>query len=300
VKGVDDGMMPDFFPILAGAPIGPAYGLGVEGQVHIDTVHWSATAQTNVGYDDSFLRQGAAIDVEDTLTPGPGVATFSGSFTGWLGIFKDGDGDMIPPYDWQPYVTFDPIVEPYSKSVACEMRLTGDGSGECSITALDIPLADLPILPGVIHVLGHVKVEVTLAIDPAGVVTVREASVAGMNTSQTADLGFAGPSPAVTQDSVDLPCGAPVGNQVHYGFSGATYDPATQLDTHTIFAATTYNPVLGPDLGAYGTTNIVDLIKHTGLDLALTSPGGSTDLGPVKANNVPPVADPGLSVYNGT
>lgn len=300
VKGVDDGLIPDFFPILAGAPIGPAYGLGVEGQVHLDTVHWSATTTTDVAYDDSLLRQGATLDVEDTMTPGPGVATFSGKFTGWLGIFKDADGDMVPPYDWQPYVTFDPIVENYSQSVACEMRLTGDGSGECTVTALDIPLADIPILPGVIHVLSHIKVDVTLAIDPAGVATVREASVVGMNTSQTADLSFDGPSPAVAGDSVNLPCGAPVGNGVTYGFSSASYAPGTQLDTHTIFQATTYDPILGPDLGKFGDTNIVDVIKHDDVDLALTSTGGSADLGDLKANNIPPVADPGPSVYSGT
>jgi hypothetical protein len=300
VSGVDDGLIPDGFMDLIGAPVGPAYGLGFQGQVQVNTVHWSATTQTSVAYDDTFLRQGATLDVEDTMTPGPGVATFSGDFSGYFGIFQDADGDPVPPYDWQPYVTFDPITNPWSKSVACEMRLTGDGSGECTITALDLPLADLPLIPGVIHVLGHITVQLTIAIDPAGVVTVRQASVVGMNTTDTTDLGFDGPSPAVAQDSVDLPCGAPVGNQVEYGFDSATYDPATDLETHTILAATTYNPVLGPDLGAFGTTNLFEGIKHQGLDLALTSAGGSTDLGEIKANNIPPVADPGLSVYTGT
>jgi PKD repeat protein len=300
VSGVDDGLMPDAIMAIAGAPVGPAYGLGFQGQIDVETVQWSATTQTSVAYDDTFLRQGATVDLEDSMTPGPGTATFSGDFNGYFGIFQDADNDPVPPYDWQPYLSFDPISKAWSKSVSCEMRLTGDGSGECTITALDLPLADLPLLPGLIHVLGHVVVELTIAVDPAGVVTVREASIAGTNMTDTTDVAFDGPAPAVAQDSVDLPCGAPVGNQVEYGFAGATYDPATDLETHTILAATTYNPILGPDLGSFGTTNLFEGIKHQDLDLALTSAGGSTDLGEIKANNIPPVADPGPSVYSGT
>jgi hypothetical protein len=180
------------------------------------------------------------------------------------------------------------------------MRLNGDGSGDCSVTALDVPLADFPIVPGFVHVFGHIQVDLVIHVDPAGVVTVREAHVVGTNVSDSDGLGFDGPSPAVAQDSVDLPCEAPAGNTLQYGFSGATYDPDTDLETHTILAATTYNPLLGPDLGEYGTTNLFEGIKHQDLDLALTSAGGSTQLGELKANNVKPEADPGLSQYTGT
>lgn len=294
VNAIDDALIPDL--LIEFPEVTHAYGLGFQGAVNVDTVTWDATATALVEYDDAFLRQGQTLDIQDTLTPGPGSVTFSGDFVGTFGIYQDVDGDPLPPYNWQPYAAADPINKPWSKSAACELRLLGDGSGECTVTAVSLPLVSIPLLPGIVHATAEMSVDLTVNVNPAGVTTVREATFVGANASEIDGLDFDGPSPAVVDDALDIGCSVPTGTELEYGFSSATYDPATDMETHHKFTVRTHDPF---DISTYGTTILAENTTFSALDFDMTGTGTSAILGEVAANNIAPVADAGLSVYSG-
>ena len=264
-------------------------GLVAKGSLNVD---YEMPASAGVSYDDSFLRQGSTIPVTDTLVILPGNVHSEWKFEFDVQAFvEDANGDPITTG-----VDLDPIPDvTVSQDFAC--LLPASGTEVCAPDSLiSFPIAAVDIFPGISIGLTF-NINATMDITSDGVVTLREADVvAGQPGTSTSQLTFLGNSPSIVNDPLALPCDEPAGNTLTY----ALRDPSVEVQADIGIG-------LSLDISFnhwFGSETIASLWNKT-LDTSPLAPvtlhGDDMELemGTLKADNLPPIADSTSPLYGG-
>ena len=188
---------------------------------------WSQAAGASVAYDDSLLRQGQTIGLDDTLTTTAGIVTVTGSIDGGYGVYNDPLGGT----DWALDGSITHVVKPATWTFPCAIPL-GSETRHCDSGPVSFPLGTIEVIPPPFGLRIDFSANVSVSVDVtgAGVATLRQLTVLGGSGSQDANLSFTDPSPSTVHDSQALSCTQPAGSSVDYAFTGINYAPGVSLD----------------------------------------------------------------------
>ena len=201
LTGTCDACVPDdLAQFFTGDPGSFAFGATATTAVtHLD---WSDTANVDVNYDDSLLRQGQTLGLSDVLTAGVGHIHASGTIGGNYGLYNDPSGGT----NFAPYGTQQGISKTASWDFNCSIPLPGESPRSCSSGAqtFDIASFTLFVVPFVdpisINVDFSVAVSLDLSVSSSGIPTLRQIDVTGGGGPQTAPFTWLGSSPSTVSD----------------------------------------------------------------------------------------------------
>ena len=261
---------------------GDDVGLGVRVSLDVNA-DWKPTATVNHQYSASLLRQGETLDLVDTLTGGPGPLTVTYGVSGDFGVYFNStfaSDASIHDGDTQAFSFA------VTGSGVCTLKLNGDGVYACSAVK-SIPILHEDFL-GIASVDISVPVTTTLTITPDGVDSTRTVSYAGSVGNGPTTLHFNGPTPAVVADNFPIACTAPVGAEALYDLSSNHSDPS-------LFAVTSVGIKVEASviITVGGTVNLGTFGPGPTVTLHLNAPSEQVDLGPIQADNKPPIVNAG-------
>jgi PKD repeat protein len=275
-----------------------AFAFGANVHTTINRLDWTGGGSVDIAYDDSLLRQGQTLQLDDTLTTTSGTITAKGAISGSYGLFVDpaGGTNFVASTDTKSFT------RDQTWTFACTVPLPGESPRTCtsgtqtvgidSYTLFTVPFFD----PIDLDVEFNVGVALVASVSSDGVVTLRKIDVTGGQGSQNANLAWVGSSPSTIDDSAQLPCTQPAGNEVNYRLTGISADAPTQtLAARTgIGAKVIASPAVGPDVTVYnlGEFGHVDQ-PAADISFAMTGADTSVVLGTLQKNNIPPTADAG-------
>jgi hypothetical protein len=275
------------------------FGVGVSVQAQAS---WNNPSAIGMQYTAGNLRHGQTLDLSDTLTPGAGSVTVNYSVSGVVAVYgtQAGGSDESCAVvtvsnatcnGWEltnDNLTLGPVTD--SDTIPCTMPLPGDSPRTCTATK-SIQLFKEDFF-GIASAEADLILDESVTVTGTGVTTLRTAVVSGGPSIPDKNLTFTGTSPSTVADPITISCAQPAGNDLSYSLTnigGYTADPVT-YDGDLKFHLTAN--VLGIGLGF--TTPA--LLSTSGADLGpitMTAPDQQVDLGPVLANNIPPMANPG-------
>ncbi|MCB0966397.1 MAG: PKD domain-containing protein, partial [Ilumatobacter sp.] len=274
------------------ARTGEEFGLGAEASID-SSLTWTAAVSNELTFNDTLLKQGQTLDAEDTLTTGAGTVEVRFGVDAAFGIYErhgDFDGQWV-----QTTATVHESAEILAVSIPCSMPLPGESPRDCTSPPTNVTVFSVPVAPGVEVTFG-LQFSLTVTVDGSGIVTLRKAEIVGGSSVAEGNLTFAPTSPAVVADPLTLTCAQPAGNDLTYAMTDNSYTADTSLDINI-------SPTLGISLDLFPdpdpwvlTTFSVDLFEYP--TLTMTAPDVSKNLGPLAADNVPPVANPGGGVFH--
>lgn len=193
------------------------------------SVKWTAPVSIESRFDPDQLHQGNTANIKDTLTPGEGPIRIRYRVHVIAGVFAR-NGDFPPGPGWTP--STDTIEDTFNldASTNCTPPIGGTTSCVATNTANLLP-ASCILPPGAptgitcpVEITIDLVITHTFTISPAGVIVNRSVTL-----SPNQPLSFTGPAPSVVNDSVLIPCSAPVGSNVSYGLGPATYSPSVSV-----------------------------------------------------------------------
>lgn len=274
--------LPDVAPTLSGV---------VSGTVGLSThLSFAQTDQLSVGWDDSTVKQGAALDPIATRQPGPGTLTVDQKvhFTGTAGV----QGSTVD-------ISFP--TQNISASTPCSLGADGD-TATCVTDSSDVTV----IPPTCPDIPASVPDANTCPLDPQVSVKLRTTSTFSVSAVTAArmlhgaagsvDLGTGQP----VTDTVSVPCTTPVGDPLAYELSSLSLQAAVHTVTELVWTVTVSAPVVipvfvpvPPTFSVPGAPNIdvydsPDTLAAQDSTLAATAPDVSFAVGAVAKNNVPP------------
>jgi hypothetical protein len=276
------------------------WGLGLTSTLTAQA-SWNNPSTFDMNYTPGLLRHGQTLDLADTLTTGAGSVNVDYSLSGTLGIFGSNQTGSLSCAvaavsnaqcnGWEPTsdtFTVGPITG--SDTIPCVMPLPGESPRVCTNTKT-IPVWSQDIF-GLASVELNLILDESVTVTGSGVQSIRVAAVNGGSAVPNRSLTFAGGSPSTVSDPITIDCAQPVGNDLMYSLTntGYTAEPVTYTGDVKFEIKGT---ALGLPVGSYTTPA---LVSTTGADLgpiSMTIPDQQVDLGPVQANNVPPLADAG-------
>ena len=134
LTGTCDGCVPDAFAqLFTGDPGSFAFGATATTAVtHLD---WTNTADVDVNYDDSLLRQGQTLGLTDVLTAGVGHIHATGTIGGNYGLYNDPSGGT----NFAPYGAQQGISKAATWDFNCTIPLPGESPRSCSSGAQSFP-----------------------------------------------------------------------------------------------------------------------------------------------------------------
>lgn len=302
LTGTCDGCIPDgLAQFFTGDPGSFAFGATATTAVtHLD---WTNTANVDVNYDDSFLRQGQTLGLSDVLTAGVGHIHATGNIGGNYGLYNDPSGGT----NFTPYGGQQGISKAATWDFNCTIPLPGESPRSCSSGAQSFDIASFTIFvvpffdPISINVDFSVQVSLNLTISSSGIPTLRQIAVTGGGAPQTAPLTWLGSSPSTVSDSAHLSCTDPAGNPVTYGFTNNQVSPTDSLsNTSALVAKVVGSPAVGPDFDIFSLGTFASQTNPPAdVSFAMNAPDETVTLGTLAANNIPPVVDAGPSPYSG-
>jgi len=243
----------------------------------------------SVGWDDSTVRQGGAVNPQVTRQPGAGTLTVEHT-VGFSGTV-DVSGNSVP-------IAFAPTV--MNASTPCSLGADGD-TATCvaesgDVTVVPPPCPDIPgsapdantcpLNPQV-----SAKLRTTATFSVSAVAATRSLN------GQTGPLDLGTGQPVT--DQVSVPCTTPVGSPVTYALSGLGLQGTVHTVTELVWTVKVSAPVPIPIVVPYppfslpGAPNITvydttDTLATNDSGLAETAPDVAYALGSAMANNVPP------------
>jgi PKD repeat protein len=303
VLGVCDACVDDAIANLFNSTSG-AWGFGADASASVTSLSYSSSTSTAVTYDDTLLRQGQTLAASDVLTTSGGTITAKGTFTGHYGFYHDAGSGFLPDG------TLSAFSKPFTLTIPCSMPLPGDAPASCTsgLVSQDIFSQDVfDIITEYIKIDFSVGFRLNATLSNAGVMTVRQATVTGGGSTQTAPLAFGGTSPSTVPDSFHLSCSEPAGNDVSYGFTNAAYGGSTSLgsDIEIDVSAKVWQRDIPPlpdfVLATLFSGPIVPPVvtPSAGVTMPITGTDASVTLGTLAKNNIPPVVNAGPSPYSG-
>lgn len=275
------------------------YGLGAGVQVQAQA-SWSNPSTLTTHYSAGLLRQGQTLDTSDTLTPGAGTVTVNYSVSGFAGIYTTAmSGSDVscswvgssPCNGWEQTslgITVGPISD--SDTIPCTMPLPGDSPVTCTKTQ-QVNLLNEGLGP-----LGGATLNLdlyeSLTVTGSGVISLRIAAVSGGLPIPNNTLTFTGNSPSTVQDPISIGCTQPAGTDLTYSLTnlGYTAEPANFTGGLGFDGSA---EVLGITVASFSTGDVLSTSPVDLGPIAMSAPDQVLDLGPVLANNVPPVANAG-------
>jgi hypothetical protein len=268
-----DECTPDLLFDCGGCAI--ALGLDVDFE---NSVEWTFAAAIDTEYDTDKLRQGFEVDLEDTLTPLPGAITINYDIPYTVGLFGLG-GNF--PANWAPSSETASGTLHFQFSTLCTPPLVGMPDALCAVTDT-IDLLDSPEFLG-FSVQTDLIINHEFTVSAAGITSHRVVSVNGV---PDADITWGYQSPSTIADPFTIPCGTPIGTDVHYALGGLEYAPSSVAVTGSADIGVTFViPVLDDVSKSY------PIISGTVIDAPLTMDGSPTPsfiLGQVQIDNEAP------------
>jgi hypothetical protein len=257
-----------------GFNVASALGVSFNGTADI-RVSWSQPASLGTTYDPNLVRQGRALNPNDTYTRTPS-STMTVSYT--LNNLQVSWGGIGPLDLGSPGIT---------ATGACDL-MADTSTYLCNLSSNQIPLLDTYPVPG-----PYVKLSLAAAVTvtPQGIATLRTATFGG-NPGGTANLTL-GEVPV--SDSLSVPCSVGAGDELIYSLGGLSASDGLSVDTSLVYDVGLEGPNPLPpfnELDASFDSGSTAMGTTTGT-IDLSGPGASFDLGPVQPNNVPPVASAG-------
>jgi hypothetical protein len=272
----------------------------LNGSVSLTThLAFSQSDSVSVGWDDSTVRQGGAVNPQVTRQPGAGTLTVEHT-VGFSGTV-DVSGSSVP-------IAFAPTV--MNASTPCSLGADGD-TATCvaesgDVTVVPPPCPDIP---------GSVPDANTCPLNPqvaAKLRTTATFSVSAVTATrslngQTGSLDLGTGQPVT--DQVSVPCTTPVGDPVTYALSGLGLQGTVHTVTELVWTVEVSAPALIPVVVPYppfslpGAPNITvydatDTLATDDSGFAETAPDVAYALGSAMANNVPPTVTAAAS-YTG-
>ncbi len=276
------------------------WGIGASGLIQAQA-SWSNPSSIDLNYTAGKLRHGQTLDLTDKLTPGAGSITINYSASATIGVFGSPlTGNLscaaaavsdASCNGWVPTTdsfTVGPITA--SDTIPCQMPLPGESPRDCSNTKT-INLWNADFL-GIANASIDLILDETVHVTGSGVATVRIAVISGGDAIPNNTLNFGGSSPSSVADPISISCSQPVGNDLMYSLTNPSYsaEPAT-------YSGDVKLAISGHVFGFFGGTYTTPpLVSTSGADLgpiAMNAPDQNVDLGPVLANNIPPIASSG-------
>ncbi len=292
VKGYCDACIPDAFRIILG-PGSWAYGAATTATV--DDIHWDAGTSTAVLYDDALLRQGQTLGLSDVLTTTGGTIVAHGTIKGAAGLINDPTGGS----NFGPSGTSQNIDKTATWTIAgCSMPLPGESPRTCVSDTQDMELASRVIASNLVATLKavlSVQLRLEIQVGSDGIIVARGLTVVGGSGSQDRTMTFVGSSPSTLADPISLSCTQPSGSDVAYGLTAQSYAPVTDIAGRgALHAEAVLVPFLvGPDIPVFGDDIASITAPSSSFGITLDGNGGSTTLGALAKNNIPPVPDSG-------
>jgi PKD repeat protein len=302
LTGTCDGCVPDAFAqFFTGDP--GSFAFGATATTAVSHLDWTNTANVDVNYDDSLLRQGQTLGLTDVLTAGVGHIHATGSIGGSYGLYNDPSGGT----NFTPYGIQQGISKAATWDFNCTIPLPGESPRSCSSGAqtFDIASFTLFVVPFVdpisINVDFSVAVSLDLSVSSSGIPTLRQVAVTGGGSPQTAPLTWLESSPSSVSDAQHLSCTDPAGGAVTYGFTNNDVSPTDQLsNTSALVAKVVGSPAVGPDFDIFSLGTFASQTNGPAdVSFPMDAPDATVTLGTLAANNVPPVVDAGPSPYAG-
>jgi PKD repeat protein len=252
--------------------------LGIQVGVDMAT-NWSAPSKFDLNYTQSNLRQGSTLDLADTLTNSDGTINVNYTASVVLGRFFSADNnpaDATPTSDTLSFSVSQP------DSATCAVPLPGDSPRTCSHTT-SIPIFDGTVL-GVVGVTLTVPITTTFSVSSDGVVTLRQASIAGGQPIPDNTLDFNGTSPQTLGDPIPIGCNQPAGQDLIYNLTniGTNISGSVQESASLHLKATIIITIFDGDL----VTLSAPPVEFNGF--SMTGPNQQADLGPVLPDITPP------------
>jgi PKD repeat protein len=245
-------------------------------------------ARADLQYNANNIKQGHTLDIQDTLSPQQGFITVFYSGSAKFGVFQDCSSGTNCVAGWQPKANFS-LSTPLSgfDDIPCSLPLSG--SATC-FDSKDVSIANGTYWGVYLNI--HLTIETLVQVTAGSGVTAIRVAVVSPKGPDIPDntLNFSGPSPDTEADSIFVDCRTPVGSDLNYGLLGG-YDGQSLVWAGDVSLSVT-SKFAGKTLGTVST-----LVTSGSYDVTnfgkVTGKSGSTpkqvDLGPVKANDVPPV-----------
>lgn len=271
-----------------------AFGFGAGVTTVVDRLDWTSPASIDVAYDDSLLRQGQTLVLDDTLTTTEGVIHATGSIAGSYGMFRRAGGGA-----WEPSGASTDFARDVSWTFSCAVPLPDESPRPCSSPAQTVDIGSVTLFTiadvADLDIVFKVAVGLTATVTSDGIVSVRQVRVIGGSASQNADLQWVGSSPSTVTDSQKLACTQPSGSDVHYDFTAVSAQSPTQvLASRTgLTASAVVSTLLGDEeissLGEFGAF----ANPPSDISFGLAGSDAGVNLGTLAKNNVAPTAEPG-------
>jgi hypothetical protein len=253
--------------------------LGVTATADLETeLHWSQPAELGTEFDPNLVRQGRSLDPIDSY-----ARTGAGNMgLEWTLEDLEVSWDAIGPLD---------LGSPsFSASGPCDLKAGGANYG-CHLQSSSVPILDPFPIPGP-YVRLRLVADVT--VTPEGLDTFRAATFGG-NPDGTANLSL-GETPI--EDDLDIPCTVGAGDTLMYDLGQVSTSPGVSVQTSLEFEVGVVIPnftfPFPPDLAfriPFATPTVP--VDATSGAIDMSGAGASFDMGPVQANNIPPVANAG-------
>ena len=233
---------------------------------------WTQPAVVSVEWNPDLVRQGRPTDpTVDYDRPVSGTMSIVYSIDASLTLDTD-IGDLDVGFD-----------ESITASGTCALR-AGGTAYECHLESDEVGIFDpsdfgygLPYLDALM------VADVT--VTPEALATLRTATAGGQMLG-TNPLAL-GEDPQV--DPLTIGCTVPAGDSVSYGLGDFSSTPGVHVDSKLGIKAGFIVPVAPPFPGyRLEVLSRTYTVAQSDAELAMSGPGGSVDLGQIKANNIPP------------
>jgi hypothetical protein len=298
VTGTCDDCVPDLMGQVVTGNGDWSFAFGSTVHTVVDRLDWSSAGSVSIDYDDTLLRQGQTLTLDDTLTTTSGTITAKGAISGSYGLFADPAGGTA----FVPTSQTKDFARDLTWTFPCVVPLPGESPRTCTsgVQSVDVDSYTLFTVPFIdptdLDIVFTVGVALQATVSSDGVVSVRKIDVTGGQGSQNANLAWLGSSPSTIADSAQLSCTQPAGNEVNYRLTGLAADSPTQaLGARTgIGARVVASPEVLPDFDVYTLGEFAHVDNPAAdISFALSGPDASVVLGTLAKNNVPPTADAG-------
>jgi PKD repeat protein len=278
-----DGCLPDDVMNFFGYGGEWALGGRVTGGVKVD---WKNPVKYDVSYTDSLVRQGETLDMKDVVATQGGEVTASVVLHGDIAYYRKTDEN--PEWHVGDYVVNETKTIPIG-TFDCTIPLPGDGRRPCEAFQKTVELWCFPVF--VVDVC--LKGRLTINFDAAGtpIASLRVATTAGDDSGGLdAPLSFAPTSPVTLEDHFSVPCTEPAGMDFFYKLTNNAYtalDPRFTANVALLAGIVVPDPFPNPDDLTLWESPDFGLL-HFG-DMAMSAPDIVHNLGPLQADNRPPV-----------